>query len=153
MVRLGVSGDDIGLLERHVQVGAQSELSRLSGVRQPSISQFLSAKVDLSDERLDRLLSCMGYRLEVTRRPVVPDDCRRYRRRRMARRARAGHHLPGLQPRGRGRRRLRAANELHEDLSAPIDEVIEEARSQQAARVTALEAELEAARKALADLD
>jgi hypothetical protein len=47
----------------------------------------------------------------------------------------------------------RAAKELHEDLSTPIDEVIEEARSQQAARVTALEAELEAARKALADLD
>jgi hypothetical protein len=47
----------------------------------------------------------------------------------------------------------RAARELHEDLSTPIDEVIEEARSQQAARVAALEAELEAARKALADLD
>lgn len=51
----------------------QTDLSRLSGVRQPSISQFLSGKVDLSDEQLDRLLSCMGYRLEVTRRPVVPD--------------------------------------------------------------------------------
>ena len=47
----------------------------------------------------------------------------------------------------------RAAKELHEDLSSPIDEVIEEARSQQAARVAILEAELEAARKALADLD
>jgi hypothetical protein len=47
----------------------------------------------------------------------------------------------------------RAAKELHEDLSTPIDEVIEEARSQQAARVAALEFELEAARKALADLD
>jgi transcriptional regulator with XRE-family HTH domain len=51
----------------------QSELSRLSGVRQPSISQFLSGKVDLSDDQLDRLLSCMGYRLEVVRRPVLPD--------------------------------------------------------------------------------
>jgi len=30
----------------------QSELSRLSGVRQPSISQFLSGKVHLSDEQL-----------------------------------------------------------------------------------------------------
>ncbi|MDQ1505202.1 MAG: hypothetical protein QOD57_2929 [Actinomycetota bacterium] len=49
----------------------QSELSRLSGVRQPSISQFLSGKVDLSDDQLDRLLSCMGYRLEVVRRPVL----------------------------------------------------------------------------------
>lgn len=47
----------------------------------------------------------------------------------------------------------RAAKELHEDLAIPIDEVIEEARSQQAAKVAALEAELDAARKALADLD
>ena len=47
----------------------------------------------------------------------------------------------------------RAAKELHEDLSNPIDEVIEEARAQQAARVAALEAELDAARKVLADLD
>ena len=46
----------------------------------------------------------------------------------------------------------RAAKELHEDLSAPIDEVIEAARDQQAAKVAALEAELVAARKALADL-
>lgn len=47
----------------------------------------------------------------------------------------------------------RAARELHDDLAGPIDEVIEEARSQQAAKVAALEAELEAARRALADLD
>jgi hypothetical protein len=47
----------------------------------------------------------------------------------------------------------RAAKELHEDLSTPIDGLIEEARSQQAAKVAALEAELEAARKVLADLD
>jgi hypothetical protein len=58
----------------------QSGLSRLSGVRQPSISQFLSGKVDLSDDQLDRLLSCMGYRLEVTRRPVSPDLTRSERR-------------------------------------------------------------------------
>jgi hypothetical protein len=58
----------------------QSWLSRLSGVRQPSISQFLSGKVDLSDEQLDRLLSCMGYRLEVVRRPVIPDLTRSERR-------------------------------------------------------------------------
>jgi transcriptional regulator with XRE-family HTH domain len=51
----------------------QSDLARLSGVHQPSISQFLSTKVDLSDEQLDRLLSCMGYRLEVIRRTVTPD--------------------------------------------------------------------------------
>jgi transcriptional regulator with XRE-family HTH domain len=51
----------------------QSDLSRLSGVRQPSISQFLSGRGHLSDEQLDRLLSCMGYRLEVVRRPVRPE--------------------------------------------------------------------------------
>jgi transcriptional regulator with XRE-family HTH domain len=51
----------------------QSELSRLSGVRQPSISQFLSGKVHPSDEQLNRLLSCMGYQLEVVRRQVRPE--------------------------------------------------------------------------------
>ncbi|MGH8993634.1 MAG: helix-turn-helix domain-containing protein [Acidimicrobiia bacterium] len=58
----------------------QSGLSRLSGVRQPSISQFLSGKVDLSDDQLDRLLSCMGYQLEVVRRPVLADLTRSERR-------------------------------------------------------------------------
>lgn len=48
----------------------QSELSRISCVRQPSISQFLSGRVELSDDMLDSLLSCMGFRLEVVRRPV-----------------------------------------------------------------------------------
>jgi len=52
---------------------SQSELSRLSGVHQPSVSQILSGKIDFSDEQLDRLLSGMGYRLEVTRHPVKPD--------------------------------------------------------------------------------
>jgi uncharacterized protein DUF6319 len=47
----------------------------------------------------------------------------------------------------------RAAKELHEDLSGPIDAVIEEARAQQSAKIAALESELEAARKALAELD
>lgn len=58
----------------------QSGLARVSGVRQPSISQFLSGKVDLSDDQLDRLLSCMGYRLEVVRRPVEPELTRSERR-------------------------------------------------------------------------
>lgn len=48
----------------------QSELSRISGVRQPSISQYLSGRGHMSDDMLDRLLSCMGYRLEIVRRPV-----------------------------------------------------------------------------------
>jgi hypothetical protein len=47
----------------------------------------------------------------------------------------------------------RAARELHGDLATPIDEIIEGARTQQAAKVAALEAELETARRALADLD
>ena len=34
----------------------------------------------MSDEQLDRLLSCMGYRLEVVRRPVTPDLTRSERR-------------------------------------------------------------------------
>lgn len=58
----------------------QSELSRVSGVRQSSISQFLSGRVNLSDEQLDRLLSGMGYRLEVVRRPVMPELTRSERR-------------------------------------------------------------------------
>ena len=58
----------------------QSELSRLSGVRQPSISGFLSGRVDFSDDQLDRLLSCMGLRLEVLRRPVEPKLTRSERR-------------------------------------------------------------------------
>ncbi|OHU47445.1 transcriptional regulator [Mycobacteroides chelonae] len=49
---------------------SQTELARTSGIRQPSISQYLAGKTDFSDEQLDRLLSCMGYELEVTRRPV-----------------------------------------------------------------------------------
>ena len=46
----------------------------------------------------------------------------------------------------------RAAKELHDDLANPINEVIQAARSQHEARVAALEAELERARKALAEL-
>ncbi|MDP3894646.1 XRE family transcriptional regulator [Nocardioides sp.] len=58
----------------------QSGLSRLSGVHQPSISGFLSERVEISDDQLDRLLSCMGFRLEVVRRPVVPELNRSERR-------------------------------------------------------------------------
>jgi hypothetical protein len=49
-------------------------------VRQPSISQLLNGKIDMSDEQLDRLLSCMGYRLEVVRRPVAAELTRSERR-------------------------------------------------------------------------
>ncbi|MFQ6173438.1 helix-turn-helix domain-containing protein [Oryzobacter sp. R7] len=58
----------------------QSRLSRLSGVHQPSISQYVSGRTELSDEMLDRLLECMGRRLEVTRRTVQPELTRSERR-------------------------------------------------------------------------
>ena len=47
----------------------------------------------------------------------------------------------------------RAARELHPELADPIDAVIGAAREQRAARVAALEAELEQARKALAEME
>ena len=47
----------------------------------------------------------------------------------------------------------KAARELHAELAEPIDAVIGAAREQRAARVAALEAELEQARKALAEIE
>ena len=75
-------GDRAELLRQvmHETRTTQSELSRLSGVHQPSISQFLAGKIDMSDEQVDRLLSCMGYRLEIVRRLTVPDLTRSERR-------------------------------------------------------------------------
>ncbi len=46
-----------------------------------------------------------------------------------------------------------AAAALHADLAGPIDEVIDTARSARAARVAELEAELEQAKKALAEME
>lgn len=43
-------------------------------------SAFLSGRVELSDDQLDRLLSCMSFQLEVARRPVVPKLTRSERR-------------------------------------------------------------------------
>lgn len=51
---------------------SQSTLSRISGVRQPTISQILSGRLGVSDEQLQRLLSSMGHELEVVHRPVRP---------------------------------------------------------------------------------
>jgi len=48
---------------------------------------------------------------------------------------------------------LRAAQELHPELAEPIETAIGAAREARAARVAALEAELEQARKALAELE
>jgi transcriptional regulator with XRE-family HTH domain len=74
---------------------SQSELARISGVRQPSISQFLSGKTELSDEQLDRLLSCMGYRLEVERRAVPAVLTRSERRSWLLHRRLASRLTPG----------------------------------------------------------
>jgi hypothetical protein len=46
-----------------------------------------------------------------------------------------------------------AAAALHADLAGPVDEVIETARATRAARVAELEAELEQAKKALAEME
>lgn len=46
----------------------------------------------------------------------------------------------------------RAAAELHADIAGPIEEVVAAARAERAAKVAELEAELEQARKALAEL-
>jgi transcriptional regulator with XRE-family HTH domain len=59
----------------------QSRLAELSGVKQPSISQMLSGRIDMSDEMLERLLSHMGYQLEVVRRPIPVELDRSSRRR------------------------------------------------------------------------
>lgn len=48
---------------------------------------------------------------------------------------------------------LRAAHELHAELAEPIEAAMGAAREARSARVVALEAELELARKALAELD
>jgi plasmid maintenance system antidote protein VapI len=69
------------LREAMVESGTtQTRLSRVSGVHQPSISQFLSGRTELSDEMLGRLLECMGYRLQVVRRLVEPELTRSERR-------------------------------------------------------------------------
>lgn len=59
---------------------SQSQLARVSGVRQPSISQFFGGVIEFSDDQVDRLLSCMGYRLEVSRKAVNANLTRSERR-------------------------------------------------------------------------
>lgn len=58
----------------------QSELARLSGVRQPSISQMLSGRIPVGEEMLRRLLACMGMRLEVNYRLIRPELTRSAKR-------------------------------------------------------------------------
>jgi transcriptional regulator with XRE-family HTH domain len=115
---------DHGALLREVMLATgttQSALARVSGVRQPSISQFLAGKVQLSDAQLDRLLSCMGFRLEVVRRPVAPGLTRSEMRSWSLNRAVSGRLTPASLDRWRptierNLRRLRAgvAGEPHQ---------------------------------------
>jgi transcriptional regulator with XRE-family HTH domain len=49
----------------------QSQLSSISGVKQPSISQYVCGRIEMSDTMLSRLLACMGYQIEIVRRPVA----------------------------------------------------------------------------------
>ncbi len=52
---------------------SQTELARITGVHQPTISQFLSGRIDFSDDQLGRLLAAMGYRLDVVRTSVAAE--------------------------------------------------------------------------------
>src|SRR5690606_29618004 len=58
----------------------QTELAQLSGVKQPSLSQYLSSRVEFSDSQLERLLACMGHTMEIERRVSVPNLTRAERR-------------------------------------------------------------------------
>lgn len=58
----------------------QTELALLSGVKQPSLSQYLSSRVEFSDSQLERLLACMGRTLEIERRVLAPELTRTQRR-------------------------------------------------------------------------
>lgn len=64
----------------HETSTTQAELARMSGVHQPSISQMLGGRVEPSDDMIRRLLSCMGFGLEVIHRPVPLDLGRSVRR-------------------------------------------------------------------------
>lgn len=58
----------------------QTELARLSGVKQPSLSQYLACRVEFSDSQLERLLACMGRTMEIERRVTAPNLTRAERR-------------------------------------------------------------------------
>jgi transcriptional regulator with XRE-family HTH domain len=52
---------------------SQSALARMSGVKRPSINQFLADRAPFSDDMLARLLNCMGHTLEITRHAAPAD--------------------------------------------------------------------------------
>jgi hypothetical protein len=63
-------------------------------VRQPSISQFLAERTPMIDDMVDRLLSCMGFRLEIHWRPVRQELGRSPQRSRRLHRQLATHPTP-----------------------------------------------------------
>lgn len=77
---------------------SQSTLSRLSGVHQPSISEFLSGRIGMSDEMLQRLLSCMQFQLQVVRTPLKVEMDRQTQRRWLLHRQLLGHFSPDVWP-------------------------------------------------------
>lgn len=89
-------GDRRDLLRDVMQATRTSQvaLARMSGVRQPSISQFLAGRVPFSDEMLERLLACMGYQLEISR-TAEPSRLSRSDRLRWALHRRLATHLDG----------------------------------------------------------
>jgi plasmid maintenance system antidote protein VapI len=58
----------------------QVQLARLSGIKQPNISAFLTGKRPLNDHTLRRLMNSLGYDVEVQLRTVQPELTHRERR-------------------------------------------------------------------------
>jgi len=75
-------------MERHLILGqlmrelgiSQTELSGISGVKQPNISRYLSGRKPLGESVFDHLLSCMGFESRVRIEVVQPELTRSERR-------------------------------------------------------------------------
>lgn len=75
-------------MERHIILGRlmqesgirQSDLSAMSGVRQPNISRYLSGRKSLGESVFNHLLSCMGFESRVRIEVVRPELTRSERR-------------------------------------------------------------------------
>lgn len=75
-------------MERHLVLGQlmrergirQTDLSAMSGVKQPNISRYLSGRKPLGEGVFDHLLSCMGFESRVRIEVVQPELTRSERR-------------------------------------------------------------------------
>jgi hypothetical protein len=76
----GPTTDCPGALTLYSDIKGELTAENTDAASSMRFCRFLSGTVELSDDQLDRLLSCMGYRLEVTRRPAVPELTRSERR-------------------------------------------------------------------------